>query len=229
MATKKLGKDLIRDPERGLVPGRNQGRLDETYGKFLTALEPEREEVQIALACADDPRFRSFLGMMGRKVGNRVVSLQANAIACGISLKEFREWANSSAAQEIMAVAIRRAPRITERIADQAEEIVEFCERCDGTGQITASLDQMEAPGYRQVGFDAEERPLFVRDCPHGTDGKIRRLGSEHAQDRILEIAGVINRKGAGVTLIQNFGSAGHMSAVGSLSSMTIDAESEQV
>lgn len=222
---------VVKERERGLVPSRHFGIQDKVYGAFLDELDPAgREEIQFALACSKDQRFRSFLGQIGKKVGNRAVSLQAIAKNCGISLAEFNEWTNSTATQQALAIALRRAPKVVEVLADSAVEIVEFCERCDGTGVVTAPSGMNPEPdGYRPAGFDRDGVELWVRTCPHGADGKIRRPGSEHAQDRILEIAELVNKKGPGISVAVNFGGAGHQSAVPALSAMTIDCESERV
>lgn len=223
----------IREPggARGLVPSRSFGIQDVVYGSFLDALDPRgRDEIQIALACSKDPRFREFLNRLWKKTGGRVISLPAIAKSCGISLSEFNEWANSSSTQQALVVALRAAPRVARKLVADALEIVEFCERCDGTGVVTAPKGLNPEPdGYRLAGIDDDERELWVRTCPHGSDGKIKRAGSEHAQDRVLELAGLINKKGSAPSVTINFGGAGHQSAIDSLSVLTLDAESERV
>jgi hypothetical protein len=222
---------MTKERGRGMVPSRDFGIQDKVYGSFLSELDPVgRSEVQHALACSKDPRFRRFLELIGRKIGRNTISLQATAKMCDISLAEFNEWTNSTGTQQALAIALRRAPQIAEVLASNAVEVVEFCERCDGTGVVTAPAGMNPEPdGYRMAEIDREGEELWVRTCPHGSDGKIRRAGSEHAQDRILEIAGLVNQKGPGISVAVNLGGAGHQSAVPALSAMTIDCESERV
>jgi hypothetical protein len=227
--TKRPNELMIREKGRGLVPAMTHAKEDIAYGMFLDALNLDQSEMQIALAGSQDDRFRKFLSMIGRKRGRATLSLQYCAKFCGIQLHEFMEWALKAENQRALMIAMRRAPRITAKMADIAEEIVEHCERCDGTGVVTApkGLD-LSVPGYRMLGMDENNQEIWVRTCPHGADGLIRRTGSEHAQDRILELAGLINKKGPMVQINQNFGAA-HASALADLDAMSLDGESERI
>jgi hypothetical protein len=222
---------VIREKGRGLVPGPAYGVLDIAYNEFLDELNPrERKEVRIALAATKDNRFKEFLRFVGMPVAGTPPSLASCAKRAGIDLNEFQDWALKSANQRSIAIATDRGPRLTALIADNAEEIVEFCDRCDGLGWISAQAGMpLDTPGYEQIGIDAQEQPLFRRECPHGADGKIRRLGSEHAQDKILEISGLASKKGPMVQITQNIGSSSHASALSDLDAMSLDGEFERV
>lgn len=240
----KVAKMLVeKDKLRGLVPASENGKKDEVYGAYLQRLEIETSaSIQLALAQSADPRFRRFLELMSSP--NRTTKIQTVAKQCGIDLIEFGNWFSKAANQIAIAEAQLRAAGIVSDMAGDALTRDEFCERCDGLGWIAAAENlPVETVGYRILGMktvkgDPErnvpdrDEPLWCRTCPK-CKGKttVREAGDEHARERVLEIAGVIQRGGkAGVSIIQNFGGAGHTAAVsGAMSALTIDVEAEDV
>ncbi len=224
-----------KDKLRGLVPTSDMGRADQVYGAYLHGLGIETDpEAQIELARSQDPRFRRFLDMIG-KPNRGGLKIQTMAKQCGIDLSEFQNWYSKAAVQIAIAKAHRRAAGIVDDMAGDAMTRSEFCERCDGLGWVNAAQGlPVETPGYRilcmQTVKGAEE-PVWCRTCPKCKgETRIRVPGDEHARDRVLEIAGLVSRGKAGVQIVQNFGGAGHTSAVsGSLGMLTVDVPAEEV
>ena len=224
---------VIKEPDgiRGLVPSRYEGYKDRVFGEYLSKLNPrDSEEVQAALAASDDPRYQEFLERITSRRYRRV-SMQTIAKACNISLQEFTNWWQKASTQRAIAVAQTSSIRIAEHMAEDAMSSDDVCPRCDGMKFVTTQpgLPADEISGYRQVGFDPKD-PIWVRDCPKcDGEGKIRKPGDSHARDRIMEMAGILQRgKTPAVAIIQNFGGASHASAVSDLSNiMDISAVEE--
>jgi hypothetical protein len=231
-----------KDGLRGLVPASGKGKEDEVYGAYLEEIGVETDvAVQQALARDQDPRFRRFLELISTP--GRVLRLQTVAKQCDIDLLEFGNWFQRASSQIAIAHAQRRAAGIVRDMAGDAMTRDEFCERCDGLGWVSAPAGlPMETAGYRilattvvkrknaETGETEEhEEILYCRTCPgcHGVMS-VRKPGDEHSRDRVLEIAGLITKGKSGVQIVQNFGGAGHGSAVsGALGVMTIDVDVE--
>lgn len=219
-----------RGGERDLVPVAGYGPPDTIYQSFLEGLDPTRQAMQEALATSTDPRFKAFLIRI-MEPGKRKISLAAAAKACGIALPEFKEWSQNAAKQMAIGIAQRQAPRLMEHVAEDAMTREDNCERCDGLGWVSARKGMPDdIPGYRLLGIDEDSgQEMWIRTCPH-CDGKkkIRRPGDTHSRDIVLEASGIVGKR-AGMVLIQNFGGAGHSSAIDSLESMTLDGEFSEV
>ena len=226
---------------RGLVPTSSFGRQDQAYNAFLDEMAPHsRPEVQFALAATSDTRFVTFLERLGQPVCKRVPSLAAVAKECGISLQEFNDWWQRSASQAAIAKAKLKSMEIMADMATDALSSLTSCERCDGIGFVgaDAGLANDPPPGYRILRTDErrtkdeegnptiEEVPVWVRTCP-GCDGarKVRKIGDEFSREKTLEAAGLINQKGPGLQLIQNFGGAGMATSISRLNVLDVDAE----
>ncbi len=240
-------KQLFREKDklRGLVPSAENGKADETYGAYLAAIEVETDyDVHLALAQSEDRRFRTFLEMIakpGRNTSGRpATKLQTVAKQCGIDLLEFGNWYSKATTAIAIGKAQRRAANIVADMAEDALTQKEFCQRCDGMGWVAAAPDlPVETEGYRvlcmrtvkdEKGGDREE-PVFCRTCPKCKGVKSTATpGDTHARDRVLEIAGVIVKgPKTALQITQNFGGAGHTSAVtGSLGAITVDVSADE-
>ena len=238
MAAKKEMETIReKDGVRGLVPSRRFASHDKAYGAYLNNLDPRnRADVQFALESSTDARFRAFLDQLERKAFGKRVSLQAVAKGCGISLHEFNQWWQHASTQAAIAVAQTKSIAITEDMAEDARTKWANCERCDGLGFVAADEGlPMDTPGYRILRMierkGEDPTPVYVRKCPNMCDqGRIKQVGDQFSREKTLEMAGLLNKKGAGgVTLIQNFGGQAMASAVPRMSAMTIDIDSEEL
>jgi len=232
---------------RGLVPAKSNGVLDTTYEAYLTEIGVEsNQSVQIALAQSEDPRFVKFLEIMGRPPLNvrHPQKIQTIAKDCGITMSEFANWFRRSASAIATAKAQLHAIELVGDMVVDARSSQESCERCDGLKWVNAPPDlPVDTPGYRILMSKWVERKnkdtgetekfeeiIYCRTCPKcGGTGKTRKIGDEHARDKTLEMAGLITKGRAAVQITQNFGGAGHASAVQQLNAVTIDVEAEEI
>ena len=239
----KGGKSVVlveKDKVRGEVAAQEEGRKDLVYGAWIEGLRPrENVAMQEALAASNDPRFRLFLRRIFYKGVAGNFKLQTIAKQCQIDLKEFQEWWNKESSARAMGIAQRGSVEVVEDMREDARSVQEYCDRCDGMGWVAAPGDlPLDTLGYKLLAeekVDGEgvvtEPAKFSRTCPK-CEGKqrLRKPGDTHARDRLLEMAGHIKQKGAGVNIFQSFGGVGHASAVTSLASaMTIDLSENQV
>lgn len=229
MSHNKLALIKEKDGVRGLVPSRKFGTRDKVYGSYLEKLDPRtNEHVRGSLAQSEDPRFLEFLDRVSIP-RYRKVALQTIAKACNISLMEFNNWWQKASAQAAIATAQRASIDITEDLVEDARSVQVACERCDGMTWVSAPPGLPDqTPGYKQISGSQGE-PLFIRDCPVCTNGKVRKPGDTHARDRVLEMSGLIQKGKTGVQIIQNFGGASHSSAVTDLDVMTLDVQCSEV
>ena len=228
------GMMLEKDGVRGQVPGRMIGRKDVVYGEYLRRLNPRvNKTVQVALAATPDPRFQEFVNRILTPRYKRV-SMQAIAKACHISLIEFNKWWQTASGQCSIAMAQTASVDITGDMIEDARTRDAACERCDGLRVVNAPAGlPLSTPGYErtQTVDEATGFPMiqWSRTCPVcGGTGKIRKVGDERSRDRVLEMAGLVNRTKSGVTInipvTQN-----HASAVGDLdAAMTLDIVPEK-
>lgn len=234
-----------KDKIRGVVPGET-GKVDEVYATYLDGINVGTDpELHIALAASSDARFRTFLELLS-KPGKKYLKHSTLAKRCGIDLLEFSQFYSKASTQMAIARAQKRAAGIVDDMAVDAASRSEFCERCDGLGWVNA-LDNLpiETPGYRIMGMKTvpgnpekgvpdREEPIWSRTCPKCKGATtIRTPGDEHSRDKVLEIAGLINKGGKGgaaVQIVQNFSGASHSSAVtGSLDQLTVDVDCEEI
>lgn len=230
-------KTLMREKDglRGLVPSSENGKADEAYAAYLEGINVEEDkDLHIALATSQDPRFRAFLDRLAGP-NRRNLRVQTVAKQCGIDLQEFQNMYSKAAVQMAIAKAHRKAAGIVDDMANDARSQSEYCDKCEGYGWIPAPAGlPIDTPGYRILFMKAtgkeEEDPVWGRTCPK-CQGKTRVTvpGDEHSRDRILEIAGLTQKSGkGGVQIVQNFGGAGHTSAVtGSLNVLTVDVSAD--
>lgn len=237
----KLAMTVI-ERDRGRVPSRFNADEDTEYGGYLTGLRiPENTYLRQALASCPDTRFRLFLSRL-MQPRRRYVTPQAIAKNAGIGLQEFKQWVQKTEHAHTLALATTLSPRVIGWMGETAENVYRACERCDGLGWVNADEGlPMDTPGYRILRFiqmksknaegteEVQEVPVYIRTCPNGCDhGKILTPGSEFSQEKILETAGHINKKGPGLQITQNFGGAGMASAIPLLqNAMTVDIESD--
>jgi len=227
--SKKIRVMQEKDGLRGDVPARAFGAKDKVYNAYLDTLNPrENMEVQLALACSKDIRFKEFLERIQSRTYNRV-NLATIAKACCIDLQEFTMWWKREATQRAIAEAQMGSVMITRDMVEDAKSKDVPCSRCDDLGFVAASPGlPSDTPGYKAIGDNQ-----WVRTCPSCKGSKtMRKPGDAHARDRILEMAGTIKKDKAGVSIIQNFGGASHASAVDDMNDkmpMTIDVDSSDV
>lgn len=230
-----------RGGRRGLVPAGTDAHLDVQYASYLAEIKLDTDPVlRNALAASSDFRFRELLRYMMYPSAHKhpLVYWVKNA---GIGMEEMMAWMQKAQNARAVAVAQAAAPRINEAMAVDAESRMIACGRCDGLGFVNADEGlPPETPGYRILrmvevrrksadGQDVvEEIPVWIRDCPMGcARGKIREPGDEFSREKLLEQSGLINKRGAGVQIVQNFGGQAMPSAVGRLDVMTIDIGGE--
>jgi hypothetical protein len=217
-----------KDKSRGLVPCGPDAHLDTQYSNYLKEIKLDSDPVlQTALAASKDIRFRELLRYLA------LPSAKSHPLIywvkrAEIDLAELMTWMSDTSTARALAVAQQASPKINSHMAVDAESRMVACERCDGLGFVSADAGLPEdVPGYRMLRCDKENKAeTWIRDCPMGCDrGKVRAAGDEFAREKLLEQAGLINKKGPGFQLVQHFGGQSMPSAVGRLDRMTLDIE----
>jgi len=236
----------IKEKGRGLVPSRSDGAADLEYGAYLETLDPVGDSaVRLSLALSPDPRFTQFLERVSDPKWNtlpwgKAKSLQTIAKGCGISLQEFNNFGQSVAIQRALAIAQKGVASITSDMTIDAQSTMISCERCDGLTWVNAPEGLPEpTPGYRIWKINLvkhkdddgntieEEVPVFIRDCPVcRAEGRVRSPGDEFSREKLLDMTGLIQKKGPMVAITQNFGGQTLASAVSRMDAITIDVES---
>jgi hypothetical protein len=233
------GKKLTRTGGPGLgVPA--GGNLRPQFEEFLRALDPRGQaDVQLALASGSDGRFQNFLV----DACTTTISYAEIAEKHGITLAEFQAWWTKENTHRALARAAEYSPRRVETLNQDAEPTMGVCERCDGLGHVGApeGLERENIPGYRVLRFETRrqkdqegewqevEVPVWIRDCPAGCNrGKVRKPGSEDAAAMILEMAGLLNKKGQGLSITMNLGGQSLPSAISRMErAVTVDVDAE--
>jgi len=231
----------IKEKGRGLVPSRSDGAADKEYGVYLETLDPVGDSaVRLSLALSPDPRFTQFLERVSDPKWNtlpwgKAKSLQTIAKGCGISLQEFNNFGQSVAVQRALAIAQKGVASITTDMTIDAQSTMISCERCDGLTWVNAPEGLPEStPGYRIWKFDRRtdsegnviEIPVFIRDCPVcRAEGRVRTPGDEFSREKLLDMTGLIQKKGPMVAITQNFAGQSMASAVSRMDAITIDVE----
>ncbi len=226
-------KMIERDRTRGLVPAGADAHLDTRYANYLEEIDLEHDSSLLnALAASPDMRFRELLKKLTLpNAHTKPMVYWVKAVK--IDLLEMMTWFGKEQNARMLAIAQRAGVKINSHMEVDAESRMVACDRCDGLGFVGADpgLEDANIPGYRILRFDEHSKSeIWVRDCPMGCDrGKVRKPGDEFAREKLLEQAGVINKKGGGFQLIQNFSGQSMPSAVNRLSVMTIDVDGESV
>ncbi len=230
-----------KDGTRGLVPVGPDSRKDVEYTKYLEALDlGNNGPLRQAFAASNDIRFREFFRYISSPKNRCSITYWAKA--CGIDLLEMMNWVGKASNARALSQAQAAGPKIVDHMAEDAASRFVACERCDGLGFVNADEGlPMETPGYRVLRFvkikskdeegniTEEEAPVWIRDCPMGCDrGRVRKPGDEFSREKLLEMAGHINKRGPGISNINNLGGQAMPSAVGRLDAMTIDIEPER-
>lgn len=195
---------------RGLVPTSSVGCTDIPYNTYLSELDPKHNEnVQYALAAATDGRFREFLRLLSEPQC-RHYALATIAKKCDISLPEWGDFWRKAQTQRALAIATNAIPALTIDMTIDAQSRTVVCERCDGLGEV-------------------EHGEGKFRPCPNCEGkGTTRKVGDMHSREKLLEMSGLINKKGsAAVVINQNFGGMGVDSASDRLSRITFDVTAE--
>ena len=79
---------------------------------------------------------------------------------------------------------------------------------------------------FASVAIIAFEVPVFIRDCPVcRAEGRVRSPGDEFSREKLLDMTGLIQKKGPMVAITQNFGGQTLASAVSRMDAITIDVE----
>ena len=101
-----------------------------------------------------------------------------------------------------------------------------MCPKCEGLTWVGAAAGYpADTPGCRRAD-ESNPDSIWIRDCPLCMKaGRVRVKGDEHSRDRILEMAGHINKKGPGIAIVQNFSGAGMASAIPRLQAITVDLD----
>jgi len=207
-------------------PGVPPGAGDLAYNEYLKAIDPsDHPEIALALASDPDQRFSLFLDKLSTPQ-KRKYSIAAVAQECNIRLGEFMDWMQRSGAARAVALAQIASPKITQDLAQDAMSGEGVCPKCDGLLWIGAAPGwPLDTPGYRKANPDDVDS-IWIRDCPEcARSGRVRRVGDQHARDKVLEMAGLINKKGPGIAIVQNFGGSGMQSAIPRLSAITVDLD----
>lgn len=202
---------------------------DHAYNAFLNGIDPRGSSPKSAaicheLACSADNRFREFLRLLTHPTYKRS-GLATIARHCGISLKEFNEWAKKAYNQWSLAIALERGPQVTTGIADHACARDTKCDRCDGFGWVYVQddLDPKQVKGLKKMG----ERQ--IRACPDCEGkGTVSRPGDPHSIDKILEMTGMTGKRSPAVQINQNFGGMGMDAASERLAAITFDVGAEE-
>jgi hypothetical protein len=207
-------KDLVREPERGLVPNTENHHLDAPFNAFLDEIKPQTNmRFQQALASSTDIRFQTMLQRMKTGITAKW-SVTRIAKSCGLTLPEIADMWMSAQKMQQLARAQTAAGDVIDDMAIDAKSGTAPCPRCDGYGTVLS--DRETKPG----------EPMRV--CPECKgNGTVRRPGDHDARKLILEVAGMAGKKG-GVNVHvnqNNFGGASIESAVGRMNKVSFDIE----
>lgn len=214
---------------------------EKEYSSWLETIDPvTRPDVRFALATAPDKRFQMFLELLGSARNGKPLTLEQIAKKCSIGLMEFAGWWQKASTQRAIAIAQLKSAELAADMVEDARSTQAACDRCDGLTWITADdglppdtkgyrILRMVTPKPTKDNPDPEEYPLWRRDCPACDGlGKVRKIGDEFSREKSLELAGLVNKKGGGIAIINNFSGAGMPSAVSRLhNAMTIDVSEE--
>jgi hypothetical protein len=200
----------------------------EEYLRTIDPLHPEHKHVRMALAMDADPRFRKYLELLANPK-NTARSLASLAGRVGITMLEFNQWWMKASTQRALAIAQLRSIGIVEDMAADARSKQHACNMCLGHKWVDSQpgLEGENLPGYRMLrGFGRKPEDSWVRECPECQgSGQQVRPGDEHSREKLLQMAGLVDNKSTGLTLIQNFGGQSMASAVRRMDSVTIDVE----
>jgi hypothetical protein len=212
----------VRVPGGALVPVEHSSpeavaAQDAAYDEFLDTVDVRtNRHLQFSLSSATDARFRAFVEKIASpKFARRRMSVVANL--CNISLAEFADFWRKSQLQRGMTMAIDAIPKLTGDLIGDAASRIEVCERCDGLGEVEDGEDKR---GRKKV-----------RPCPNCQGvGTNRKPGDTHARDKLLEMTGVVGKRGgAAVVINQNFAGMGIDTASSRLDAITFDVSGEDV
>lgn len=215
---------IERKSPRGLVPSLSFARFDLAYNDFLSQMDPRHNEnTQYALASASDMRFREFLRLIGEPKCAKW-TLAAVAKNCNITLPEMADFWRKSQLQRGMTKAIDAIPALTDDLIGDAKTQRLVCERCDGLCVVEVDEEDTRK---------GEERrgKARTRACPNCTGtGTTRKPGDTHARDKLLEMTGLVGKRGgAAVVINQNFGGMGVGSATDRLDQITFTVDADPI
>ena len=217
--------DFLKD---GSEIGSSHAHLVHAYNRFLEgidekdlhsalALDPRRK-MQICLAALTHPGIVSATRRGSGKPGEW--SIAAILKRQGLTLIELMDTYGRYRTSQAIRVAMDRSPKIMTHTADDAENRMVVCSRCDGFG--TLDIDREEESVKRQK--------ALLRTCPEckGT-GEVNQSGDSEARKLIFEVAGIAGKKGPMVDARQiHIGQAGGFSVENSVKEMEGWADEDQ-
>lgn len=191
--------------------GSSHAHLDLAYNRFLDGIR--EEDLQQALATAPGlqelkkSKYQQALLMLTHPGYQRATrrgpdskvaggglkhgewSIAAILKHAGITLGELMEVYGRYRTAQAIRIAMDRSPTIITHAADDAENRMVNCPRCDGLG--TLDLDEVAEE------VSKKRRAAVVRTCPEckGT-GEVVQSGDAEARKLVLEVAGIAGKKG---------------------------------
>jgi hypothetical protein len=176
----RTGNKAVNLNHNATEVGSSHAHLDHAYNRFLEGLD--QDEFRMALAAEKNKKFQSVLFWIGHPSTEKW-SLTALLKRAGITLPEAMDLYGRYRTACAVRVAMDRTPKIMADTADDAENKLVACPRCDGFG--TLDLD------------DVKEGRSSVRTCPECEgSGKVKQSGDNDSRKIIFEVAGLMNKKG---------------------------------
>jgi hypothetical protein len=176
-------------PRQRLVAPRGKGgkkaildvRHDRAF-KRLAALVSKEEWKEVLGYFPDNAKAVQLLILLSNPLFNKA-TLGKLAVMSGLSTAELTLFLNSAKKQEGIVRMSQKLPDIMEETAIDALPTDEPCVRCDGTGQLKKG------------------------PCPHcRSTGSIRVKGDLDNRKLVLEMAGLIGKRGSGQAIQINVG-----------------------
>ncbi len=180
-------------PRHRLVAPRGKGgkkaildvRHDRTF-KRLSALVDKDEWKEVLGYFPENTKAAQLLVLLASPLHTKA-TLGKLAVMSGLSTHELILFLNNSKKQEGVVRMSRRLPDIMEETAEDALSSLVPCTRCDGEGKVKVKGEE--------------------RDCPR-CQGKGRTLVKGDLDNRklVLEMAGLIGKRGSGQAIQINVG-----------------------
>jgi uncharacterized protein YbaR (Trm112 family) len=183
--------------------GAHHAALDHAYNRFLEGID--EKELHNALALSPNKRHHAILFTLTHpkelirirrgtgKPGEW--GLSAHLKKLGMNLNDLMEVYGRYRTSQAVRIAMDRSPTIIKHTADDAENRLVVCPRCEGLGTLDLDLtrEQNELKTPKQI----KEK---IRACPEcrGT-GEVMQSGDMEARKLVLEVAGIAGKRGLSV------------------------------
>lgn len=189
--------------------GSSHAHLDHAYNRFLEGIEEgelhqalathpgpaelRKNKYQQALLMLTHPRYvkvsrRDGPGKDGG-AKNGAWSIAAIMKHAGVTLQELMEVYGRYRIAQATRIAMDRSPTIISHAADDAENRKVVCPRCDGLGTLDIDAAREEVQEKR--------RKAILRTCPECEgSGRVMQSGDAEARKLVLEVAGLVGKKG---------------------------------